>query len=329
MRGTFSFTYVPVQMATVTRFSANDPWNGKQPSLMTLSVYRMVNDRYSQLFAAESAKAMQTGSSGTALKINEVLGLRSSIDGRYHMLPISVARLWQKQAIRAENLPGILAEVESSLPKSDYFSVRLNPAIKVVSWMLAGLGLLMLSVAALFWLIGPPASHIMRDVSSTEWLAKPQREATVRLSGTLPIGGFVSAGQAQPPAGMDPIPYEASLGWYQAADGKRLILLRNELLDGGLRNIPFVGTIVPVKKLKLPADALAQLSAQTPGIATDLIACTDWQWQDQYASHAWIMWLVPALFAFALAAILQGLFALRERRIAGQEADFRRRFATA
>ena len=268
MRGTLSFTYVPVQMATVTSFSAADPWNGKRPSLMTLSVYQMVNERYSHLLAAQSAQAVQTASSGLALKINEVLGLRSSVDGRYHMLPIAVTRLWQKQGIRTEDLPRILAEVESGLPTSDYFSVRLNPAMKVSVWILAGLGLLMLSLAALIWTLGPPASHIEREMPAAQWLARPQREATVKLSGTLPVGDSVPIGQVEPPAGMDPIPYDASLGWYQASDGKRLILLRNEEVTDGNRNLYFRGSVIPTSKLKLPSTALPQLEARTPGLAT-------------------------------------------------------------
>lgn len=330
MRGMYSFTYVPVQMATVTSFSAADPWNGQRLTLMTLSVYRMVNDRYTQLFAAQSAKAMQTASPGTALKINEALGLRSSVDGRYHMLPISVARLWQKKAIRTEDLPRILAEVESSLPTSDYFSVRLNPAMKVVIRIIAGLGLLMLAVAAFNWIIGPPASHIMRDVTAADWLRKPQREASIHLSGTLPVGASVPVGQAEPPAGMDPLPYDASLAWYQASEGKRLILLPTNQIEGGSQNMGFQGSVIPITKLKLPPGALAQLSAHTPQLATDLIACSDWRWQDGYgSSEAWMTWLVPALFAFALAGVIQGLFILREMRISRQEAEFRRRFAPA
>ncbi len=330
MRGTYSFTYVPVQMATVTSFSAADPWNAQRPSLMTLSVYRMVNDRYAKLFSAQSAQAMQTASPGTALKINEVLGLRSAVDGRYHMLPISVARLWQKKAIRTEDLPRILAQVERGLPTSDYFSARLNPAVKVLVWIFGGLGLLMLAIAAFFWAIGPPGSHLERNVTAAEWLAQPQREASVNLSGTLPIGDAVPIGEVQPPAGMDPLPYQASLGWYQAADGRRLILLPTNLLEGGNRNVHFRGSVIPLGKLKLPPTALAQLSARTPNLATGLIACSDWHWQDSYgAGEAWMLWLVPALFTFALAAIIQGLFFLREKRISGQEAEFAKRFAPA
>ncbi len=330
MRGIYSFTYVPVQMATVTSFSAPDPWNAQRPSLMTLSVYRMVNDRFAQLLSAQSAVAQQTASSGTALKVSEVLGLRSSLDGRYHMLPISVARLWQKKAIRTEDLPRILAEVERNLPTSDYFSKRLNPAVKVLVWIFAGLGLLMLAIAAFIWLIGPPGSHIMRNVTAAEWLQRPQRQASIHLSGTLPIGDAVSVGQANPPPGMDPIPYDASLGWYQASDGKRLILLPTNLLEGGNRNVGFQGSVIPLANLKLPPTALAQLSSRTPNLATDLVACSDWRWQDAYAaSEAWMTWLVPALFTFALVGIIQGLFVLRERRLARQEIEFGKRFAPA
>ncbi len=324
----FSFTWVPVQMATVMSFSANDPWNNGRSSLMTLSVYRMANVRYSSVYAAQSAKAMQTAASGTALKVNEVLGLRSSIDGRYHMLPISVARLWQKKVISTEDLPRILAKVEYSLATSDYFSWRFSPAMKVLGWIIAGLGLAMLGVAAFFYLTGPPANHTMRKMSAAEWLAEPQREDTVSLSGTVPIGRVVPIGQVEAPAGMDPIPYDASLGWYQAADGKRLMLMRNEMLEGGPRNIGFRGSVIPVAKLKLPPSALAQLSSRTPDLATRLIACPDWQWEDD-PPGSWKMGLVSALVMFAMAGFMQALFVLRERRLTLQEIDFKRRFAMA
>ena len=330
MRGTFSFTYVPVPQATVTSFSAPDPWNGKRPSLMTLGVYRMVNERYAAIYAKQPAQASQIAVSGLALKPTEVLGLRSSIDGRYHTLPISIARLWQKKAIRTEDLPRIVAEVEGKLPTSDYFSVRLNPVMKVLVWVFAALGLLLLAIAATVWLLGPPRSHITHDMTAARWIAEPQREDSVHLTGTVPIGGFVPVGQAHPPAGMDPLPYDASLGWYQAPDGKRLILLRNEQLTGGTRNIVFSGSTIPLAKLNLPPDALSTLQARTPGLATHLIACSDWRWQDSYASaDAWLVWLVPGLFTLALAGFLQALFRLRDRRLLRQEGDFARRFATA
>jgi hypothetical protein len=330
MRGTFSFTFVPVQMATVTSFSAPDPWNDNRPALMTLSVYRMTNDRYSGLLANQSADAIKTASSGTALKINEVLGVRSSVDGRYHMLPIAITRLWEKKAVRTEDLPRILVEAERGLPTSDYFSVRSNSGMKAAVWLMCGLGLLMFALSVFIWALGPSASHIERDMTVAQWLARPQHAASLKLSGTLPIGSFVPLGEVGPPPGMAPIPYDASLGWYQASDGKRLILLRNLDVEDGNRDVHFRGAVIPTAKVTLPHITLAHLQARTPGLATDLIACSDWEWEDGYAStEKWMTWLVPSLFAFALAGLVQASSIARKRHLARQEAEFAGRFGTA
>ncbi len=319
----------PVQMATVTSFNAPDPWNGDRPSLMTLSVYRMVNDRYVKLFAPQSAKAMQTASDGMTLSAGEALGLRSSVDGRYHMLPTSITRLWQKRAIRTEDLPRIVAEVERNLPTSDYSSARLNPRLfKPVSRGFAGLGALLLLVAAFTWLIGPPSSHIMREMSTAKWLAQPQRKATIHLSDPLTIGDSVPIGYMNPPKGFTSTPDEESLGWYQAADGKRLTLVRSVMLTGVEKHVFVGGSVVPLANANVPAEALARLTARTPGLRTDLIMLPDWRWNDGYGNtSAWSIWLYPGLVALAIPALMRGMLSLRERHFAAQEAAFEARFA--
>lgn len=329
LRGLYSFAVSPVQMETVTSFSAPDPWNGKAPALMTLSVYRMVNDRYANFFAPNAARAQQMAVSGKALKTGEVLGLRSSLDGRYHMLPIAITRLWQKDRLKTDDLPRIVAEAECGLPTSDYFSRRLTPLMKVLGWVIAGFGGLLLGVAALAWLLGAPRSHIIRPMTLEHWLSHPQQEASLKLAGKLKIDGYVHVGQVPTIQGIANSAYDANVGWYHASDGERLILLESASMPEGVQNVEFEGSVNKVSEVNLPAGTLASIQARVPDLQTRLIACNYWEWEDGFGTPGWEWWLVPGLMNLATAGLLQLLFILRERRLSAQEARFDQRFASA
>lgn len=329
MRGTFTFAWMPLQMGTVRVFQAPDPRNRQQTASMTLSVYRMVNVRHVHLFERRSEREKKTVVPGTGLRSQEVLGLRSNVDGRYHMLPVSLTRLWQKGRIRTEDLPRVLAEVEYGLKTSDFYSARLNPLFKAMIPIFAGAGVLALVYFAFQVVTPAPASHRFQNLSVTEWLSRPQQEATLNLIGGLPVAGAVPVGQVQPVAGMAGNGYDAELGWYASGDGDRLVLVSKDVLQGSPGDVPFLGTVVSAARLNLPAGAVSQVAAQVSHLDTRFIACSGWAWQDGMRTEAQTpgAWLAAAGISFTMAALIWALFRARERRIAKQEFTFAERFA--
>lgn len=112
---------IPIQLQTVGVFSAPDPWNGGVLAEWTLSVYRMTAESNRNLYVNYSAEKQREFADGQNLDREDVLGIRSSMDGLYHILPVALVRLWQQGRVPNVQIPALIAAVESRLTRIDFY----------------------------------------------------------------------------------------------------------------------------------------------------------------------------------------------------------------
>src|ERR1700744_1154712 len=136
-------------------FSAGDPWNGGRQAQFTIEVHRMAQKAAAQAIA-RNRKLLQGGNK--VLLGADLFSIRSSIDGRSHRLPESLAELLREKRVAANALPRLLHELEPSLRKSDYWPLLHS---RMLEWFggCFGLG----SFAFLAWI----ALIIPRDAIDT------------------------------------------------------------------------------------------------------------------------------------------------------------------
>ncbi|WP_419804858.1 hypothetical protein [Terriglobus sp.] len=109
-----------VELSTVTNFGTPDPWNGMQPAHWKLSVYRITTGGNQDLFAKYAAEKQRETVDGLNLDADDTLGLRSSAQANYHLLPRAMVRLWQQGKIPTEALPRLAAQMEPKLKRNPY-----------------------------------------------------------------------------------------------------------------------------------------------------------------------------------------------------------------
>ncbi len=117
---------IPIQLWTVAVFRAPDPWNGNASAEWVLSVYRMTAARNRELYATYSVERQGETATGQNLDREDVLGIRSSADGLYHVLPIGMVRLWQKGQLPNGALPRLIAAMEPQLTRDDFYAPQLG-----------------------------------------------------------------------------------------------------------------------------------------------------------------------------------------------------------
>ncbi|WP_419804859.1 hypothetical protein [Terriglobus sp.] len=142
---------IPIQLQTVANFTAPDPWNGSVPAQWKLSVYRMTAENNRALYAKYSAEKQLESADGQNLDREDVLGIRSSVDGLYHILPVALVRLWQQGRVPNAQLPALIAALEPRLKRKDFY----DPAAgqrwpRYIAYGMAGFGALIAAVGA--WL---------------------------------------------------------------------------------------------------------------------------------------------------------------------------------
>ena len=134
---------IPIQLQTVDVFTAPDPWNGNAMAQWTLSVYRMTAENNRNLYVNYSAEKQRESADGQNLDREDVLGIRSSVDGLYHILPAAMVRLWQQGRVPTVQLPGLIAAVEPRLGRRDFFDPVANqPWRRYIAYGMIGLGAL-------------------------------------------------------------------------------------------------------------------------------------------------------------------------------------------
>ena len=317
---------VPVQLGTVEVFPASDPWNGNAPAQMTLSVFRMVAANDVGLYKQYSADAMQTTVTGRDLDKTDVLGLVSSLDARYHILPIAMVKLWQAGKLRTEQLPAMLAQNEGRLSRTDFYFPGLGrTGMLIYSGVVGGLGLLFLLLTLYAVVTGPPANLRYHETAVDDLLRTPQtQKLTLHTRGDLTIQGNVPVGMVSPPQGALGEPYDGSLAWYHAAEGNRLVLRSAQLADA--HSMPIFGIVVPTSEVRLPPGAVGAAAAQAGQLDTAWITCDFWSWVDSAGGplSMWQIWLFMAALFLLLAGLVYGQYYRRMGRIAALEKQFAR-----
>ena len=109
-----------VQLSTVAVFEAPDPWSGMVPAEWTLSVYRVIAGADMNLFAQYAAEKQRETVDALSLDPDDTLGIRSSAQAQYHLLPRAMVPLWQQGKIPTVALPRLAAEMEPKLRRNGY-----------------------------------------------------------------------------------------------------------------------------------------------------------------------------------------------------------------
>jgi hypothetical protein len=283
MNNVHSRAIVPVRFRSIARFAGPNPWMGAASTEWSIEVYRMVQERYASL--------VEQNPTGRATDFvapkREALGIRSDADGRYHMIPVILAQLWQSKLVNATQLPRLIHAIEPELQRTDYvpfFGVGTSPALQ--NWacgIILGLGVVLLGV---YLFLVPPASHSSVNITTQEWLSHPVTGSQAwYVSQPVQIEGAVQAPSAvKAPAGVTEIGYNSGslIGWYKAAEGHRLALIGNDFRSE-IPRLRLSGIVLKTSEIGLPPRLLQQIASKAPDINTEYIFCTHWDWENQYS----------------------------------------------
>jgi hypothetical protein len=136
--------YKPVVVRKIRSFRAPDPWRRGVVSEWTLNEYGLAAVGHMMGMRLDGTKPG---------KLARSLGIESGLDGRYHMLPRSLAGLSLKRQAADELLPALLREMEPGLERMDF-----PHPMDVIFWS-PGIGLSALAVGLVAFTIWGYASH--------------------------------------------------------------------------------------------------------------------------------------------------------------------------
>jgi len=122
------------RVRTEARFRAADPWNAGAPSEFSIEAYDYVPEHI-----LESTALCRFGST-------PIHALRSGADGIERFLPDALSHLWRVGKVSAEELPGLLREMEPDLARTDFQPMLGAPTEQKVT---AVLTLLLIAVVGL------------------------------------------------------------------------------------------------------------------------------------------------------------------------------------
>lgn len=330
MRGTFSFTFVPIRSRTVEAFAATDPWHGGRPAQWSLEVFRMVNERIEHIYT-RSNRPVPSRSEGNQLGRSEVLGLLNTAEGRPRLLPIALTQLWQEGTVAAKDLPRMMALIEPRTVTSDFFSQTARWRRWIVGYFLV---LALLAAGAAIVVSVTSGRHRMAEVSADSWLARPlSREQEVSVTGLVTIDGHVPTGPVRLPPDMysegSGGTADNTLAWYKSAQGERLLMMTPLYADGierGAKMTSIVGSVLKTATVRLSPAVLQAVAAKVPGLQTDYITCEGWRWE--YTGGG-LLGDDPTIILFpaGVFTLLAGLFYLQHRRSMRRIAWFRQELA--
>ncbi|MBC8164953.1 MAG: hypothetical protein H7Y20_03650 [Bryobacteraceae bacterium] len=132
--------YTPKKVVHLTHFVAADPWNeGKQA---TFDLDKCFDGGFVPAHAAFDDES-----------IPHRFAIRSRDEKQHRALPDSLAALWRKESVPADQLPALLRQLEPSLERSDYIRLStMNPlqrSIRTWGGPFFGVFLILLGVSQL------------------------------------------------------------------------------------------------------------------------------------------------------------------------------------
>lgn len=309
---------VPKRVRTINRFSAPNPWNNGQPEEWSTEAYLMVNADYAERFVApvdpDSRKTKW-------LYGAERLGIRSESDGRYHMLPESLAELWKTQRVPVEALPRLLREIEPQLRRTDFNPIlgHNKAFIALAIPFLITLGIIVIAFYALS--TGGPSYAELQELKTTNeaWFARPMREGEfVYGDGAITLAGAIDVPFAvNDPGGTfssDPSG-KRTLGWFRAGREHRLVLMGSSYTPNS--SYLLYGVTYSPQTLGIPASFIDEIKTRVSDLNADQIlyfgvtgsGSAGWRWPD--ASY---VALGLAACLVSLAPVLLILMLRRKRR---------------
>jgi hypothetical protein len=139
---------VPRRVRTEARFRGADPWNGNVPADLSIEAYYFVPEH-----VREVPSPCPWGDAAA-------YALRSGVNSAERFLPDSLSHLWKTGKVAAEDLPGLLREMEAALDPADFQPVLGAPPERRVAAVLV---LLLTAVVgmALTWPRGGGSFHWM------------------------------------------------------------------------------------------------------------------------------------------------------------------------
>ncbi len=266
---------LPVRVRTLSRFRAAHPWFDNQPTEWTLDVYKMVPE-----YVAARAAPVAESPAGDLTPL-DYLGIRAELDGRYHILPGSLADLWKTKEITTEDLPRLLRAVEPRLEQSD-FSPILNT--KSYLWFAAGFPIFLLILALI--IAGgifttadkTPSDEAQQRQKTTNaaWFAAPMREGQFVFGDDSVVteGVFKLTSPVKFPDGVQSFASSGDvLSWFRAAGSERRLMLLDERTAAMPSSYLLYGTTFSPATLGIGEDALRQIQAKNPNVNTSQILC--------------------------------------------------------
>lgn len=302
----FNFNTVPKRTRTVNRFKAPNPWRNNQDEEWSTEAYLMVNADYADQFVAPT----QPSRRHKWIYGEEVYGIRSESDGRYHILPEALDVLRKQNRVPDEAIPRLLFEIEPQLKRRDFRRHLANKG-SVIAMLVFFLFVCAL-VGVLLYAAGGAQSYTPPDesqkVRTQEWFNRPMREGefvygddTITLDGYVPVktpittpgdSGWFSSGDRN-----------YALAWFRAGREYRLLLTTSYSQQSAYL---LYGVTYSPRTLGIPESLLGELKGKIKNLNTDqvLLFAAD----NRRANSPWS--LDPRFLGIGLFACLIGFFPL-------------------
>src|SRR6266566_2951862 len=139
---------VPIRLKVLRRFNGANPWQAGEAVEWSISLFRMVPEKFAVAQRWSQAKPRETspskiqndpGPTGRSLKRDEAVGLETA-QRDFHLVPHILFQLWRAGTVSEQALPRLLHGLEPHLGRVDF---RPPPPLLATAILAAIPGILM------------------------------------------------------------------------------------------------------------------------------------------------------------------------------------------
>lgn len=278
---------VPIKLKVLRRFDGTDPWRGGGATEWSISMFRMVPEKFAVAQAWSQTKPREPlsskvdndpGPSGRGLKRDEAIGLETP-QRDFRLLPYILCRLWRAGEVNERALPGSLHRLEPHLRRVDF---RPPPPLLSTAILAAIPGIIMLALLAAFVISSPAPGHRRIATDRATWLAAPlEAEVVTFTGGDARMSGRVAAPAAiRFPTDLFVYTPPNRLGWVQSAGASRLVLYTAPQDRDEWSSI-WNGAVLPIAQITgLTPEVIADVRRRVPDIDTRLVLVANASWKE-------------------------------------------------